>query len=116
MRHCSKKFTLGREGHLRKALMRGLCDDLIMKGSLKTTLAKAKALRTIVEPLISKAKKNTLTARRQMIAYLYTDEAVKKIMEEVGPKYKGTAGGFTRIIKLASRKSDGAEQARIELV
>ena len=116
MRHKIKKFTLGREKAHRDAMMKNLSESLILHGKIKTTKAKAKALRTVVEPLITKAKKGTLTARRELIKALFTDEAIKKLMDEIGPKYKNRDGGYTRIVKLAPRKNDSAEMARIELV
>ena len=116
MRHNSKKFTLGREAGPRKSLMRNLTESLILHDSIKTTTAKAKALRRVAEPLITKARKNTLAARREALKVLYTEDAVKRLMEVVGPKYKERDGGYTRIIKLPNRKNDAAEMSRIELV
>lgn len=116
MRHRVKKSTLGREKAPRKALMRGLADSLILHGGIKTTSAKAKALKTVVEPLITKAKKGTLVARREAIKVLYTDEAIHKLMNVLGPKYKTRQGGYTRITKIGSRPNDGADMVRIEFV
>lgn len=116
MRHQKKKATLGRESAQRKALMRSLADSLLLHGKIKTTEAKAKALRSVVEPLITKAKKGTLNARREAIKVLYTDAAVKKLMDEIGPKYKERQGGYTRIVKLGQRPNDGAPMVRMELV
>lgn len=116
MRHNKKKFTLGRTRNPRRALMRALAESLIVHGNIKTTLAKAKALRTVVEPLITKAKMNTLFARREVIKVLYTEKAVKKLFTEVAPKYQERRGGYTRIVKLVSRAHDAAQMARIELV
>lgn len=116
MRHKKKKITLGREKAHREAMMKNLAESLILHGKIKTTKAKAKALRTVVEPLITKAKAGTLAARRELIKALFTDDAVKKLMDELGPKYKDRKGGYTRIIKLVHRDSDSAEMARIELV
>ena len=116
MRHLKQKATLGREPNQRKALMTSLAESLILHGGIKTTLAKAKALRIFVEPLITKAKKNTLTARRLLLQALHTDKAVEKLLKEVGPKYTTRNGGYTRIIKMNRRPNDAAEVARIELV
>ncbi|MBD3311194.1 MAG: 50S ribosomal protein L17 [Candidatus Magasanikbacteria bacterium] len=116
MRHNKKKHTLGREKAHREAMMRNLSDSLLVHGSVVTTLAKAKALRTVVEPLITKAKKGDINARRLIIKKLYTDEAVNKIMNDIAPKYKDRKGGYTRIIKLGRRSNDKAEMAKIELV
>jgi large subunit ribosomal protein L17 len=116
MRHRKKKATLGRESAHRKALMRNLADSLVLHGSIKTTIAKAKALRTIIEPVITKAGVGDLSARRAVIKVLFTDEAIKKMMDDLGPKYKDRQGGYTRIIKLGPRNNDAAEMAKIELV
>jgi large subunit ribosomal protein L17 len=116
MRHLHQKATLGRETSQRKALMCSLAESLILHGGIKTTLAKARALRIFVEPLITRAKKNTLTARRLLKSSLHTDKAVDKLLKEIGPKYIERAGGYTRIIKMARRPNDAAETARIELV
>lgn len=116
MRHNKQKFTLGREKAQRDALIRSLAESLILHGSIKTTQAKARALRTFVEPLVTKAKKGTLASRRELISSLYTDETVKKLMEELGPRYKERAGGYTRIIKMGPRFNDAAEMVRIEFV
>ncbi len=116
MRHKVEKKILGRKKAPREAMFRNLAESLILYGSIKTTEAKAKALRGIVEPLVTTARKNTLTARRQVLKVLYTEKAVKKLMEEVGPKYKDRQGGYTRITKLGRRSSDAAATARIEFV
>ncbi|MBI5222263.1 MAG: 50S ribosomal protein L17 [Candidatus Magasanikbacteria bacterium] len=117
MRHNKKKVTLGREKKPREAMFRNLAQSLILSGNIRTTQAKAKALRGVVERLITKAKKvNGLTARRRIQAVLYTDEAVDKLVKELGLKYKDRQGGYTRVIKLPPRKNDGALMARIELV
>ena len=116
MRHNKKKFTLGRKSAPRKALMRNLAQSLVLHGSIKTTTAKAKALRTVVEPLVTKARRGTLADRFRVARVLFTKPAVKKMMEEIGPKYKERHGGYTRITKIGKRSSDGAEMARIEFV
>jgi large subunit ribosomal protein L17 len=116
MRHNVKKTTLGRKKAPREAMLRNLADSLVLHGTIKTTEAKAKAVRGVVEPLITKARKGTLAARREIIKVLYTEESVKKLMDEIGPKYKDRDGGYTRIIKLPVRKNDAAKMARIELV
>ena len=116
MRHRKNKATLGRESAQRKALMRSLAESLIIHDGIKTTQAKAKALRMFVEPLVTKAKQGTLAQRRNIIKALYTDAAVKKLMDDIAPRYKERQGGYTRIIKLGSRQNDGAEMVRIEFV
>ncbi len=116
MRHRKKKATLGRIAPQRKALMRSLAESLIVHDSIKTTQAKAKALRVFVEPLVTKARKGTLAERRHLIKSLYTDKVVNKLMDELGPRYKDRQGGYTRIIKIGPRLNDGAQMARIEFV
>ena len=116
MRHQKKNNTLGRVKAQREALMKSLAESLILHGAIETTSAKAKALRTFVEPLITTAKRGTLADRRTLIAKLYTDKVVKKLMDEVGPQYKDRIGGYTRITKIGFRPNDGAEKVRIELV
>lgn len=116
MRHNKKKFTLGREKAQRKALVRNLATSLVMYEGMRTTKAKAKALQTVIEPLITKAKRGTLADRRLVKKCIFTEAAVDKMMKEIGPRYKDRAGGYTRIIKLGVRPSDAAEMVRIELV
>ncbi len=116
MRHKKKKTTLGRESAPRKALLKNLAQDLILREKIKTTKAKAKAVRPIVEKLITTSKANTLAARRLLIKRLYTQNAVRKLMDDLGPRYKDRNGGYTRIINVGERKGDGAFEAIIELV
>ena len=116
MRHNSKKVTLGRKSPQRKALMRGLAENLVLHESIKTTSAKAKALRGVVEPLVTKAKRGTLADRRAIMRVLYTEASIKKMMENLGPKYKERAGGYTRITKIGTRTNDAAQMVRIEFV
>jgi len=116
MRHRKKKATLGRIAPQRKALMRSLAESLIVHDSIQTTQAKAKALRTFVEPLVTKAKEGTLAQRRNIIKVLYTDVAVNKLMDDIAPRYKERDGGYTRIIKIGPRQNDGADMVRIEFV
>ena len=116
MRHNNKNVILGREKAPREALMRNLAESLILYGAIKTTKAKARALRSFVEPLVTKAKKGDLAARRFLIQSLYTDQAVNKLLKELGPTYKERKGGYTRIIKIGSRTTDAAEMVRIEFV
>ncbi len=116
MRHRSKKVTLGRTAGPRNALLRNLAAQVIIYEKVETTLAKAKAIKPIVERLITKAKRGDLNSRRQLIAYLPTLGAVRKLMDKLGPQYKDRAGGYTRIVKLGRRIGDRAEMAQIELV
>lgn len=116
MRHRKQKSTLGREADQRRALIRGLADTFVIHGSIVTTRAKAKALRLFVEPLITKSKKKTLTARRMLQRQLYTDIAINKMLDEVGPAYATRPGGYTRTTKLGVRGGDAADMVKIELV
>ncbi len=108
-----RKF--GREKSQREALMNGLANNFLLKGKIKTTEAKAKELRPFVEKVITKARKGDLAARRSLLRFL-PETTVKKLIEEIAPIYKTRPGGYTRIIKLAPRQSDGAKIAIIELV
>lgn len=116
MRHRSPKKILGREKAPREALLRNLAASLILYEKIKTTKAKAKIIRPIVEKLVTKSRANTLHARRLLLQYLYSENAVKKLMEVLGPKYKERKGGYTRIVSLGRRAGDAAEMVRIEFV
>lgn len=117
MRHRKKKITLGRERGPRKALMRGLAESLILHGAITTTIAKAKALRGVVEPLVTIAKAGgILIAERKLRQTLYTDQAVRKLLKEIAPKYATRQGGYTRIVKVGVRGNDHGITARIEFV
>lgn len=96
--------------------MRGLAQNLVLYEKIKTTEAKAKALRPYIERMITTAKKGDLTARRSLMKDLTTDGAVKKMLEVLGPRYKTRAGGYTRIVKIGPRQGDGAEIVQIEFV
>ena len=97
-------------------MFRNLAASVVMYESVTTTEAKAKAVRPLVEKLITLAKQGDLAARRQIIACLPQPLAVKKLMEVLGGRYQERAGGYTRIIKTAARLGDGAKMAKIELV
>lgn len=116
MRHGDKINNLSRTASHRKALLSGLACQLITNKKIVTTLAKAKALRPYVEPLITKAKENTTHQRRIVFSSLNDKLAVKELFESVSPKVGGRAGGYTRILKLGKRVGDNAELALIELV
>ncbi len=117
MRHQRKTVKLGRtQGH-RNALLSNLAVSLIDHGKIKTTVAKAKAVRPFVEKLVTKAKTGTLHARRMALADLRHNEiAVRKLFTEIGPLNAERKGGYTRIVKLGMRRSDAAEMAIIEWV
>lgn len=116
MRHKKNKITLDRKTAARRSLMANMAESLILYEKIRTTKAKAKAVRSVVEKLITKAKAQTLAGRRAIAKVLYTKNSVKKLMEVIGPKYKDKKGGYTRLTLLKSRKGDGAEEAIIELV
>lgn len=116
MRHGDKINNLGRTASHRKALLQNLACELITHKRIVTTLAKAKALRTYVEPLITKGKENTTHQRRVVFSYLQNKEAVTELFGPVAEKIGGRPGGYTRIIKLGIRHGDNAETAMIELV
>ena len=116
MRHGKKDNHLGRkEGH-RYALMSNLAVSLITHKRIFTTVAKAKALRTYVEPLITKSKDDSTHSRRVVFSYLQNKEAVTELFREVSQKVADRPGGYTRIIKVGNRPGDAAEMAMIELV
>lgn len=116
MRHGVKLNHLGRTSAHRHALLSGLASELIVHKRIFTTLAKAKALRVYVEPLITKSKTNTTHQRRVVFSYLNDKEAVKELFSTVSPRILERPGGYTRIIKLGARLGDAAETAMIELV
>jgi large subunit ribosomal protein L17 len=116
MRHGDKVKNLSRTKAHRDALLSNLACQLIEHKRIVTTLAKAKALRVYVEPLITKGKSNTTHQRRIVFSYLQDKEAVKELFGAVAEKVAGRPGGYTRIIKLGTRIGDNAEQAMIELV
>ena len=116
MRHGDKIKNLGRKKAHRDALLSNLACQLITHKRLVTTVAKAKALRTYVEPLITKGKTNTTHQRRVVFSYLQDKEAISELFSAVAEKVAGRPGGYTRIIKLGARPGDNAEQAMIELV
>lgn len=116
MRHGDKINNLGRTASHRRALLSNLASQLITHKRIVTTLAKAKSLRTYVEPLITKSKENTTHQRRVVFSYLQDKEAVTELFGTVAPKVGGRPGGYTRIIKLGTRVGDNAETALIELV
>jgi large subunit ribosomal protein L17 len=116
MRHGDKINNLSRTASHRKALLSNLACELISHKRIVTTLAKAKALRTYVEPLITKGKDNTTHQRRVVFSYLGDKHAVTELFDTIAAKIGGRPGGYTRIIKLGARIGDNAERAMIELV
>lgn len=116
MRHRKSFNHLGRTAPHRKAMLSNMASSLIMHKRITTTTAKAKALRTFVEPLITKSKDDTTHSRRVVFSQLQDKDAVTELFREVSPKIAERPGGYTRIIKLGTRQGDSAEMAIIELV
>jgi len=117
MRHHNNKRKFGRDKSQKKALLNSLALNLIIREKIKTTLPKAKELRPFIEKLVTRAKKNDLATTKILVSRLSNRKSeVKKLMSVIAPKYKGVAGGYTRIVKLGARKSDSAEMAIIEFV
>lgn len=116
MRHGDKIKNLSRTKAHRDALLANLACQLIRHKRIVTTVAKAKALRVYVEPLITKSKDNTTHQRRVVFSYLQDKEAIKELFDNISGKIASRPGGYTRIIKLGTRPGDAAENALIELV
>ncbi len=116
MRHGKKFNHLGRKSAHRKAMLSNMATSLIMHKRIRTTLAKAKALRGYVEPLITKSKEDSTHSRRTVFSYLQSKEAVTELFREVAVKVADRPGGYTRILKTGNRLGDNAEMCYIELV
>ena len=116
MRHKRSGFKLKRDSGSRKALLKGLVTSVIEHERVVTTVTKAKAVRPLVEKMITLAKRDTLHTRRQAAAFLETPDAVKKLFDKLGTRFGQRNGGYTRVVRLGWRKGDGAEQALLELV
>jgi len=116
MRHGKKFNHLGRTASHRKAMLSNMATSLILHKRIKTTMAKAKALRVYFEPLVTKSKSDTTHQRRMVFSYLQSKEAVSELFGVISEKVAGRPGGYTRIIKLGTRLGDNAEMCMIELV
>lgn len=116
MRHKVAGKKLSKNSSQRKALFKSLINSLIIHEAIKTTEAKAKVIRILAEKLITQGKTGTLQARRAIEAFLQNKMVVKKIVDELGPLFKGRSGGFTKIVRLGQRAGDGAMMVRLELV
>ena len=114
MRKRKKGRKFSRERDVRKALIRCLAQELYWRGKIKTTLAKAKEIRPLVEKFITKAKNQNLATTKHLKRF-FSEKITKKLLTEIAPKYLERKGGYTRIYKLPPRKSDGAKMAIIEL-
>mgnify|MGYP002733528589 CR=1 FL=1 len=116
MRHNKAINHLGRKSGHRKALLANMAASLILHKRIETTVAKAKALKMYVEPLITKCKEDTTHSRRVVFSYLKNKEAVTELFRTVAPKIADRPGGYTRVLKTGFRQGDGADMALIELV
>lgn len=116
MRHRKKGRQLSRTSEHRKMMLRNMAISLVRHGRIETTTAKAKELRTFVEPLITRAKRGDLHARRLVGRYIHDREVLSKLFDEIAPRYAERPGGYTRVLRLGHRSGDAAEMALIELV
>ena len=116
MRHRKAGTKLGRNTSHRRALLRNLVTSVIIEDRVETTIAKAKAVRPLVEKMITLGKKGDLHSRRQALAFMMTDDSVKRLFDTVAPRYGDRQGGYLRIVKTGFQKGDGAEKAFIELL
>jgi large subunit ribosomal protein L17 len=116
MRHRVKGRKLGRTTAHRTALLRNLVTSFLEKERVRTTLPKAKEARPLAEKMITLAKSGTLHARRQALRFVRKESAVKKLFDELGPRFSERPGGYSRIVRLGPRAGDGADMAMLELV
>ena len=116
MRHNKAINHLGRKSGHRKAMLANMATSLILHKRIQTTVAKAKALKMYVEPLITKSKEDTTHSRRMVFSYLKNKEAVTELFRTIAPKIADRPGGYTRVLKTRFRLGDGADMALIELV
>lgn len=107
---------LGRASDQRKAMLRAMVTFLLEKGKIETTVTRAKEVRAVTEKMITLGKTNNLHSKRQAFSYITKEEVVKKLFDEISPKYADVNGGYTRIVKIGPRRGDAAEMAIIELV
>ena len=107
---------LGRESAHRKAMLRNLVTDLLREGRITTTEMRAKETRRMAEKMITLGKRGNLHARRQALAYIFDEDVVTKLFDEIAPTYEDRQGGYTRILKLGPRRGDCAEEVYLELV
>ncbi|GAB4215491.1 MAG: 50S ribosomal protein L17 [Synechococcales cyanobacterium] len=116
MRHRCRVPQLSRPADQRKALLRTLTTALLREGRITTTLARAKAIRTTADKMITLAKEGSLSARRQALGYIYDPELVKNLFAQVPTRYSQRNGGYTRVLRTVARRGDGAPMAVVELV
>ncbi len=115
MRHRQKRHLLAKPADQRKALLRSLTTEILRHGRIETTEARAKAVRSHTDQMITLAKRGDLHARRQAEAWLYDTVVCKRLFEELGPEYKERNGGYTRVLKTTPRRGDGAPMAIVLL-
>ena len=116
MRHRKAGFKLGRNPSHRRALLRNLTTSVLLEDRVETTVTKAKAVRPLVEQMITLGKKGDLHSRRQALAFMMTRESVTRLFDTVAPRYGDRTGGYLRIVRTGFRKGDGGETAFIELL
>ncbi len=116
MRHRVQRRKFDRPTDQRLALFRGLVTDLLKHEQVRTTEAKAKAVRGLAEKMITLGKSGTLPARRRVHGYVYDTDVARKVFEELGPRYAERPGGYTRLVRLGPRNGDGAPMVLLELV
>lgn len=116
MRHKVAGYKLGRNTSHRRSLLRNMVTSVILEERVETTLPKAKAVRPLVEKMITLGKRGDLHARRQAASYLMTGAAVTKLFDTIGPRFGDRKGGYTRIVRTAWQKGDGADKAFLELL
>ena len=107
---------LGVRSDIRRAMLRNLTTSFLETGRIETTVTRAKEVKSVAEKMITLGKKNTLASRRQALAYITKEDVVKKLFEEIAPKYAERNGGYTRVIRIGARRGDAAEMAVLELV
>lgn len=116
MRHGKTTKIFGRKKAPRTAMIRNLATSLVLYEKIKTTETKAKYIRPYVERLISQGKKNSLHTRRELLKKLFVESAVKKVLDDLSPRFKNRNGGYLRVVKLGFRRGDAAKVVRIEFV
>ena len=111
-----KHRKLGRTSDQRRAMLRAMVTYLLENGQIKTTIARAKEVAPLAEKMITLAKQNDLAAYRQALGFITKEDVAKKLFQELGPKYAGRNGGYTRVVRIGPRRGDAAEMAIIQLV
>lgn len=112
----SKNRKLGRPTDQRRAMLRAMVTYLLENGQIKTTITRAKEVAPLAEKMITLAKQNDLAAYRQALGFITKEDVAKKLFQELGPKYAGRNGGYTRVVRIGPRRGDAAEMAIIQLV